>query len=117
VVERVVHRPRGGQRKHVRHALGDLVGHGGVVHGGASVGHHHEHVVAVDQLVGGLHRARHLVLVVLGDILDLAAVDAALGIGVVEHHPPGVVVVDTPHGGYAGQIGVGADDDFLVGHA
>ena len=117
VMQRLVHRARRGQREDVRHALGELVGHRRVVHRRAAVGDHHEHVVAVDQLVGGLDRARNLVLVVLDDVLDLAAVDAAGGVGLVEHHAPGIGVVDAPHRRHAGQVGVGADDDLVVRHA
>jgi hypothetical protein len=42
----------------------------------AEVQQHREDLVALDQLVEGLHRARQLVAVILDDVVDLAAVNA-----------------------------------------
>ena len=45
---------------------------------------HREDLVAVDQLVGCLHGLRHLVAVILDDVGDLAPVDAAFRVHLVE---------------------------------
>ena len=116
-VERLIHRPCRRQRKHVRHVLGELRRHVGIVHRCAAVVDGGEDIVVVEQLVHRLHRPRHLILVVLDDILDLAAVDATLCIGFVERHAHRVAVVHALHGGHTGQVGDRADDDFRVGHA
>ena len=56
---------------------------------------HDEDLVVVDELVGGLHGARHLVLVVLHDELDLAPVDAFL-VGLLEAHARAFGGADAP---------------------
>ena len=94
-----------------------MIRHRRVVHRSAAIGDHHEHVIAIDQFIRRLHRSGNGVLIVLGNIFDLAAVYATGGVDLIKHHPPGVVIVHAPHRGHTGQISVCADDNFRVGNA
>ena len=85
--------------------------------GRAQAHQHGEHFIAGDQLVDRLGGLGHLVGVVLDDVTDLAAVDAACLVNLVEH------VVGHLHGGggerreHAGQIVHAAQSDLGVGDA
>ena len=71
-----------------------------------------ENLVLLDQLAGHLHGLGRLVAVVVGDHVDLAAVDAAFGVDLVQigHHDLG----DDAVGGSRTGIGRGdADPDFV----
>ncbi len=57
--------------------------HGGVG-GGAERTEHHQHLVLLDQFAGLLDRLRRRIGVVERDEFDLAAVDAAFGIDLLE---------------------------------
>ena len=112
LVEGLVHRARRGEREQVRHVRLELVLEQRVVHRGAERRHHGEDVVAVDELGAGLHRARHLVLRVLDDQLDLAAVDAALLVDLVEAHLHRVRRRHAVGGGRPREVGVHAEHDL-----
>src|SRR3546814_10217033 len=58
LVERLVHRARRAQRSKIRHIGLELLGEHRVVHRRAERPGHQEDMVAVDQLVAGLHGAR-----------------------------------------------------------
>jgi hypothetical protein len=113
----LVHRARGRQWEQVGHAGGELVLEAGVVHRRAERRHKGEHLVAVDQLVAGLHRLGHLIALVLDDHADLAAVDAAGLVDLVEAHFHAVRRGDAVGGGDARQIGVHAEQHFGRRHA
>ncbi|OIQ63358.1 hypothetical protein GALL_551010 [mine drainage metagenome] len=113
----LIHGSGGCQGEHVRHVLFELRRHVGIVHRRAAVVDRGENIVVVQQLVHGLNRTRHLVLVVLHDIFNFSSINAALGVGFVERHPNRVAVVDALNGGDTGQVGDGADHDFSVGDA
>ena len=81
------------------------------------VAHHDEDVVALDQALGVGDRLGGLVDVVVGDQLDLAAVDAAGLVDAVEDRLHAGLDVDAPVGDGAGEIQAGADHDLLVGDA
>jgi hypothetical protein len=71
--------------------------------------------IKVQQLVHRLHGARHGVLAIFDKVTNPAAIDAALGVRFVEHHPDGVGIVDALHRRDARQIGDRADDDLRGG--
>ena len=111
LVEGLGHRARRREREQVGHALLQLLAEHGVVLRRAESAHHGEDLVVVDELVGGLHGARGLVLVVLDDELDLAAVDALL-VGLVEAHAHAFGGADAPGAHRPAQGRMIADDDF-----
>src|SRR4029077_7200681 len=76
-----------------------------------------EDVVAVHQLVHGLHGLGNQILHVLDDEADLAAVDAAFFVDVVERHADRLGGIAALHGRDAGQVRHHADDDLGIGHA
>ena len=115
LVEGLVHRARGGEREEVRHPRVELVLEQRVVHRGAEARHHREDVVAVDQLGPRLHRAGHLVLGVLDHEPDLAALDAARLVDLVEAHLHRVRGGDPVGGGGAREVGVHAEHDLGLG--
>ena len=111
-MQRFRHRTRAREREDVGNARLELAGHDGVVHRRPEGAHHGEDPVAVDQLVGRLDRAGHLVLIVLDDEADLAAVDAAFLVHGIEDHSRRVDAADTDGRGRTGQVGVGAEHDL-----
>lgn len=111
------HRPRGAQRQQLGCVVFVRHGEGGVVHRRAAILQRDENLVLVQQLVHCLHGGRYLVLAVLHDVMNFAAVDAAFGIDRVDQQPDGVGVVDALDGGDAGQVGDRADQNFGIGHA
>jgi hypothetical protein len=115
-VERLEHRARCREREQVGHVGGELVLEAGVVHRRAQRRHEREHVVAVDQLVAGLHRLRHLVALILDDQADPAPVEAAGLVDVLEPHLHAVRRGDAVRGGDAGEIGVHAERDLGLRH-
>ncbi len=76
-----------------------------------------EHLVVLHELVRGAHGERHLVLRVLDDELDLAAVDAARRIGGGEADLRGERRRRAADGQRAGQVGVAAELHRRVGDA
>ena len=117
LVERLVHRSCRGKWKHVGHVLLEHHWHHCVVHRRAAVDDGEKYVVPVHQLVHRLHCLGHLVLHVLDDVFDLAAVHTALGVGFVERHAHRVDVVYRLDRGYTGEVGHRADDNLGVGDA
>ena len=80
---------------------------------GAEARQDKENVVFLDELAGRLHRLGRIVGVVIGNEIDLAAPDAALGVDLVEigrHH-----LADHAIGGSRTGIGHGIADPDLVG--
>src|SRR4029453_15494195 len=112
LAEGLEHRAGRGEGKEVGHSCLDLILEERVVHGGAQPGHHGEDLVAVDELGPRLHGARHLILRVLHDELDLAPVDAPLLVHLVEAHLHRVRRGDAVGGGGGGAIGVHAEHDL-----
>ena len=82
----------------------------------ATIADTEEDFVAVEHLVHRLDRFRDNVLHVLQHPVELAAMDAALGVDRVVDHAHGVGVVDALHGGDTGQILHGAEGDLGVRH-
>ena len=77
---------------------------------------HCQHLVALDQLADLLDRLRRAVAVVIADEVDLAAVDAALGVDLLEIGFGGPA--DHAKGGRGSAVGHGAADlDFGIGRA
>jgi hypothetical protein len=76
-----------------------------------------EDVVAVDELVAGLHGLGHLVALVLDDQADLAAVDAAGVVDLVEPHLHRIGRRHPVGCGHARQVGGHPDHDLCLGHA
>ena len=74
------------------------------------------HLVLLDELAHHLHRLGRAVAVVVGDVVDLAAVDAALVVDLLEVGADGLA--DGAVGGGGAAVGVGvADLDLGGGHA
>ena len=115
-VEGLRHRARGRVGEDVGHPLGQLLAEHGVVLRRAERGQHDENLVAVDELVGGLHGARRLILVIFHHELDLAAVDALL-VGFIEAQARALSGADAPRAHGAAQRRVTADDDLGRRHA
>ena len=114
-VERLKHRARRTEWQQLGHAFLQRHRIGGVVHRRAAILDSEEHPVVVQQLVHRLHRTRHLILAVFDNVTDLAAVDATLGVGILECQTDGICAVDTLHRGHARQVGDGAHQDFGIG--
>jgi len=112
-VKRLGHRARRREREQVRHALAQLLAEHRVVHRRAERADHGEDLVVVDELVGGLHGTRHLILVVLHHELDLAPVDALL-VGLVEAHACAFGGADAPGADRTAQRRVAAEHDLGV---
>ena len=104
------------QHEQLRHFLAVEVAMHGVVGGGAERAEHQQHFVLLDQLAGLLDRLRRRVGVVEGDELDLAAVDAAFGVDLLEI---GFLrLADDAEAGDRAAVGQGlADADFVLAAA
>ena len=85
----------------------------GVVGRGSERAEHQQHFFLLDQLAGLLDRLRRRVGVIEGDELDLAAVDAAFGVDLLEI---GLLrPADDAEAGYRAAIGQRlADADFVL---
>jgi hypothetical protein len=86
LVKRLVHRPCAGQRKHTRHTLLEHHRQDRIHLRGAAAAERKEDVVEVHQLIHGLDRFGDEILHVLHDEADLAAVDAASRVDLIERH-------------------------------
>jgi hypothetical protein len=87
-------------------------------HGGrAHRADHGEDLVLLDHLLAGEHGLLRVVLRVLGDQPDLAAVDAALGIDFVDGELHAVQDGHTPHLDRTGEVLMGAENDLGRGDA
>ena len=73
---------------------------------------HGEDLVALDHLLRGQHGALRIVAAVLQDHLDLAAVDAAGGVDLLDRHLHAVGNRNAPDLDRAGQVLMGADHDL-----
>jgi len=112
--QRQIHRPRAGQRKHTRHLLLDHHRQNRVHLWRATAADGEKDVVEIDQLVHRLHRLGDHVFHVLDDEADLAAVDAAFRVDVIERHADRIRGVGALHRRDAGQVGHHADDDLGI---
>src|SRR5262249_5877433 len=100
----------------VGHACCELILEAGVVHRRTERRDEGKHVVAVDQLVTGLHRFWYLVGLILDDDVDLAAEDAAGLIDLVEAHLDGVGGRHAIGRRHTGEVSVHANGDFCLGN-
>ena len=114
LVKGLHHRARARNGEQVGRALFKDRGHERIVHGRSHGEYQREDAIAMDQLVGRLDRAWHLVLRVLDNETDFSAVDATLGIDFIESHPGAVDGGHAEQGNGAGQV-VGAADENLLG--
>ena len=108
----VPHRRAGGDEE-LRDLLRVQIGMDGLARVGAEARQDEENVVFLDELAGRLHRLGRIVGVVIGNEIDLAASDAALGVDLVEigrQH-----LADHAIGGSRTGIGHGVADADLVG--
>ena len=89
LVERLIHFAGGGDREEVDHVLFELNGHRGQILRGSEVAHHHENLVLVDQFLCCQHRFFRIVARVFNQKFDLAAVDSAGFVDLInrQHHP------------------------------
>jgi plasmid replication initiation protein len=110
-MQRLVHLHGGRNRKQVWHTGFEHARHDCDIHRRAHGADHEEDVIDIEQLVGRFHCIGHLVLAVFDDEVDLAAVDAASGIGLVEAHALSIDRRHTPDREIAREIGVRADLD------
>ena len=99
----------------VRHPLAVEEVHDLGVGRGAQSAHHREDVVLEDEFLGHLDGLGRVVAVVLVTEVDLAAVDAAVGVDVVEVRLGAHRDVAVAGRGRAGQRLVAADDDAVLG--
>ena len=81
---RLIHVLRARQGKKPRHLFRIQVGLGRRVGGGADGAHREQNLVLLDQLAGHIQGFFWIVAVVINDHVDLAAIDPALGIDLVE---------------------------------
>jgi len=116
-VERLVHLARRGHRQEVDDVLLELDRHRRVVLRGADVAGDDEDLVLVDQLLRGQHRAPRVVAVVLGDQLELAAVDAALLVDLVDAQQHALPHGLAEGGHRARQVLDRADQDLVLADA
>ena len=117
LVEGLVHFPRCRHREEVDHVLAELHGHGRQVLRRADVRDHHEDLVLVHELLRGQHGFLGVVARVFHFQVQLAAVHAALLVGLVhaQHHPQAYLFAKARE--RAGQILDGAQRDGVLAHA
>ena len=113
-MKRLRHGARASQWKEIRHARGKLLLKHRVVGWRPDGEQHGENLVPVNQLVGRLDGARHLIAGVLHDHSNRATVHAAGGIRLIDSHAHAVDCADAPDGDHAGKVGVRAEHDLVV---
>ncbi len=113
---RIVPLGRTGRDEELRHLLGVHVFLDSRVPRRAERLEHQQHFVALDQLARLLDGLRRRIAVVIGDVVDLAAVDAALGVHLVEVGADGLADRPVGRGRPAIRVDV-ADLDLGVGRA
>ena len=111
----LVHGSRSRQGKKVRHLFRIQVGLDRRVGGSADSAHGKQNLVLLDQFAGHIQGFFGIVAVIIDDHVDLAAVDPALGIDLVEIGRNDLGL-DGIGGGRTGYRRGGADADFVGAH-
>ncbi len=113
----LVHLPRRRQREEVQHVLLEQGRHGGHGDGRAQGADHGEYLVLLHQLLGGEQALLRIVAAVLQHQLQLAAVDAAGFVDLVDthHHAEAQLLPEARQG--SGQVLQGPDDHLVLGDA
>jgi len=115
-VQRLVGRTVGREGEQVQAAGIDDDRHARHHHRRAHVGDEGEGLVVLHELARGEYRALGVVACVLDRQADPAPMHAAGGVGLVEAHQHAVAHRHAEHGDRAGEVGHGADDDFIGAH-
>ena len=117
LVQRLVHFARRRQREEVHHTLVEQGREGGQIDCRADGADHGEKLVLLHHFLGREQAFLRIVAGILGDELQLAAIDAALIVDLVDPHLHAVAQRLAEAGQRARQILDGADDDFILGDA